>query len=73
MPGNVPKVGQLAFRGNARRAMNKFTDAAASLELWISQHPLWPVKMFTPQQLVQLQALAAVANANLKYRVPAPV
>jgi hypothetical protein len=68
----VPKSGQLAFRGNIRRAIAKNVTSTASILLWLRQHPQWPVSLLNQRQVNQLQALQSSLEAALVQRVPFP-
>jgi hypothetical protein len=70
MSVRVPSAGQLAFRGNIRRAMNKVIAAQKSITLWIAQHPGWPVQLLSVQQQRNLVALAQYCTTNLILTVP---
>jgi hypothetical protein len=67
-----PIVGQLAFRGNVRGALKKFSDSISSLILFQKQHPDWPVQLWTNRQLQTLLGLQSSAEASRVARVPAP-
>jgi hypothetical protein len=71
MSVRVPSSGQLAFRGNIRRAMKKVIAAQQSITLWIAQHPGWPVNLLSIQQQKNLVALAQYCKTNLILTVPA--
>jgi len=67
-----PTVGQLAFRGNMRRALKKFSDSINSMFTWSKQHQDWPVPLWTERQLQTLIGFATSAEASRVARVPAP-
>jgi hypothetical protein len=72
MAVKVPTVGQLAFRGNVRRAIQKFGEAAASLAAFQAHHPQWPVQLLSIRQLNLLAGLVSSLDQARILRVPAP-
>ena len=67
-----PSAGQLAFRGNIRRAMSKLIAAQRSITQWIAQHPGAPVQLLSAQQQRNLIALSTYLKTNLILTVPPP-
>lgn len=67
-----PGVGQLAYRGNVRAALDKFSKSITSMITWQNQHPDWPVQLWTARQLQTLLGLQSSAEAARVARVPAP-
>jgi hypothetical protein len=67
-----PPVGQLAFKGNVIRGINKILDGTASIAKFLQQHPGWPVQLLTQQQVRSLNSIAVTLNAQKRARVPAP-
>jgi hypothetical protein len=72
MAAKAPSVGQLAFKGNIRRAMKKIIQGNASVQLWVKQHPGWPVQLLSAQQMKNLNAVAIYCQTNLILTVPPP-
>jgi hypothetical protein len=67
-----PIVGELAFRGNIRRAFPKFIESIKSMVTWQRQRPDWPVQLWTQRQIAALIGFASSAEAARIARVPAP-
>jgi hypothetical protein len=70
MAVKTPSVGQIAFKGNVRRAMQKIISGQRSLAQWILTHQDWPVVVLTGTQQRQLAGIASQLFANLTVRVP---
>lgn len=67
-----PIVGQLAYRGNVRRALRKFIEATSSMLDWQGQHPDWPTQLWTARQRQTLLGFISSAQASRVQRVPPP-
>jgi hypothetical protein len=68
----VPTPNVLAFKGNARRCQQKLIKAVASINLWLTGHDDWPLRMFSDVELGQLAAIVAHAKTNLQAKIPKP-
>jgi len=73
MAAKLPTVGQLAFRGNVRRAVKKISDGTNTLHNFMIQLPQWPVRILTEREIQTLLGIAFKLNQSLTERVPRPI
>lgn len=65
MPSTAKNRKGLVYRGNVRRAMHKFIEAANALLAFNGNEPLFPLFIFPPQQRPNIQAAIVTTGKNL--------
>jgi hypothetical protein len=72
MAAKFPAVGQFAFKGNVRRAVNKINTGTTAILKFLESHPGWPVQLLTNREVITLLALSGSLEAKSRQRVPPP-